>query len=89
VAGTDFGMYDPSGLTKFGNATLQAETCRCDRMLLVGDAAHIHLPLGGQLAEQFTDSARCSTSRVRLQWARRPVHRARSPGRPYPDPRYT
>ncbi len=48
VAGTDFGMYDPGYLIKFGNATLQAETYRCDRVLLAGDAAHIHMPLGGQ-----------------------------------------
>ena len=48
VAGTDFGMYDPGYLIKFGNATLQAETYRRDRVLLAGDAAHIHMPLGGQ-----------------------------------------
>lgn len=48
VAGTDFGMYDPGYLIKFGNAALQAQTYRCDRLLLAGDAAHIHMPLGGQ-----------------------------------------
>jgi hypothetical protein len=41
-------MYEPSHLTKFGNATLQAQMYRCDRVLLAGDAAHIHTPLGGQ-----------------------------------------
>ncbi len=48
VAGTDFGMYDPGYLIKFGNAALQAEMYRRDRVLLAGDAAHIHMPLGGQ-----------------------------------------
>jgi 2-polyprenyl-6-methoxyphenol hydroxylase-like FAD-dependent oxidoreductase len=48
VAGTDFGMFDPGYLIKFGNATLQAETYRRNRVMLAGDAAHIHMPLGGQ-----------------------------------------
>lgn len=48
MTGTDFGMYEPAHLVKFGNATLQAETYRRDRVLLAGDAAHIHTLLGGQ-----------------------------------------
>lgn len=48
VAGTDFGMHDPGYLTTVGNAVLQAETYRRGRVLLAGDAAHIHVPLGGQ-----------------------------------------
>ncbi|WP_307795771.1 FAD-dependent monooxygenase [Amycolatopsis sp. 195334CR] len=47
VAGTDFGMHDPSWLTRFGNATRVAETYRLGRVLLAGDAAHRHLPAGG------------------------------------------
>ncbi|WP_086827204.1 FAD-dependent monooxygenase, partial [Allokutzneria sp. NRRL B-24872] len=48
VVGTDFGMHDPSYLARFGNATLQAARYRNGRVLLAGDAAHIHMPLGGQ-----------------------------------------
>ncbi|MCW2642594.1 MAG: putative monooxygenase [Dactylosporangium sp.] len=47
IAGTDFGMRDPSWLTRFGNATRQAETYRNGRVLLAGDAAHMHFPAGG------------------------------------------
>ncbi|MFB9906001.1 FAD-dependent monooxygenase [Allokutzneria oryzae] len=48
VVGTDFGMYEPTYLARFGNATLQASRYRSGRILLAGDAAHIHMPLGGQ-----------------------------------------
>jgi 2-polyprenyl-6-methoxyphenol hydroxylase-like FAD-dependent oxidoreductase len=48
VAGTDFGMHTPSYLSRFGSDTLQAEAYRLGRVLLAGDAAHIHMPLGGQ-----------------------------------------
>jgi len=48
IAGTDFGMHDPGYLTRVGNAVLQAESYRRGRVLLAGDAAHIHVPLGGQ-----------------------------------------
>lgn len=47
-AGTDFGAHSPRGLTRFGDATRQAERYRVGRVLLAGDAAHIHAPLGGQ-----------------------------------------
>ncbi|MEU6346536.1 FAD-dependent monooxygenase [Streptomyces sp. NPDC046977] len=47
IAGTDFGMRDPSWLSRFGNATRLASTYRKDRVLLAGDAAHIHWPAGG------------------------------------------
>lgn len=48
VAGTDFGMHDPRYLARFGDATLQAERYRSGRVLLAGDSAHLHMPLGGQ-----------------------------------------
>lgn len=47
VAGSDFGMHDPSWLSRFGNATRVAQTYRSGRVLLAGDAAHMHLPAGG------------------------------------------
>jgi 2-polyprenyl-6-methoxyphenol hydroxylase-like FAD-dependent oxidoreductase len=47
IAGTDFGMRDPFWLTRFGNATRHAETYREGRVLLAGDAAHMHFPAGG------------------------------------------
>ncbi|SNT47738.1 2-polyprenyl-6-methoxyphenol hydroxylase [Asanoa hainanensis] len=48
VAGTDFGVHDPRWLSRFGDATRIAERYRLKRVLLAGDAAHIHPPIGGQ-----------------------------------------
>lgn len=47
IADTDFGMRDPTWLSRFGNATRQAERYRNGRVFLAGDAAHIHFPTGG------------------------------------------
>ncbi len=48
LAGTDFGVHSPGWVTRFGDATRLAERYRVGRVLLAGDAAHIHPPLGGQ-----------------------------------------
>jgi 2-polyprenyl-6-methoxyphenol hydroxylase-like FAD-dependent oxidoreductase len=48
LAGTDFGAHSPRWLSRFGDATRQAERYRVGWVLLAGDAAHIHSPAGGQ-----------------------------------------
>jgi 2-polyprenyl-6-methoxyphenol hydroxylase-like FAD-dependent oxidoreductase len=50
LAGTDFGMREAPDmwLSRVGNAARQAASYRAGRVLLAGDAAHIHYPAGGQ-----------------------------------------
>jgi len=46
--GSDYGVHSPSWLSRFTDATRQAATYRKGRVLLAGDATHIHYPAGGQ-----------------------------------------
>jgi 2-polyprenyl-6-methoxyphenol hydroxylase-like FAD-dependent oxidoreductase len=48
VFGTDFGAHDPTWISRFTDATRQAAAYRTGRVLLAGDAAHVHYPAGGQ-----------------------------------------
>lgn len=48
VYGTDFGIHSPTWISRFTDATRQAAASRVRRVLLAGDAAHVHYPVGGQ-----------------------------------------
>jgi 3-(3-hydroxy-phenyl)propionate hydroxylase len=48
VYGTDYGIHSPTFLSRFTDMTRQAATYRDGRVLLAGDAAHVHAPDGGQ-----------------------------------------
>lgn len=48
VFGTDFGVHSPTWISRFTDMTRQAVSYRLGRVLLAGDAAHVHYPAGGQ-----------------------------------------
>jgi 2-polyprenyl-6-methoxyphenol hydroxylase-like FAD-dependent oxidoreductase len=48
VYGTDFGIHNPRWISRFTDMTRQAADYRVGRVLLAGDAAHVHYPAGGQ-----------------------------------------
>ena len=75
VHGTDFGMRDSIWLTRSGNSTRHADTYRRGRVLLAGDAAHVHLPAGGQgLNVGLQDAANLAWKLVAELAGRAPRH---------------
>jgi 3-(3-hydroxy-phenyl)propionate hydroxylase len=48
VYGTDYGVHSPTSISRFTDLTRQAAAYRDGRVLLAGDAAHVHSPVGGQ-----------------------------------------
>jgi len=48
VWGTDFGVHSPTWISRFTDMSRQATSYREARVLLAGDAAHVHYPVGGQ-----------------------------------------
>jgi 2-polyprenyl-6-methoxyphenol hydroxylase-like FAD-dependent oxidoreductase len=48
VYGTDYGVHNVTWLSRFTDTTRQAASYRDRRVLLAGDAAHVHTPAGGQ-----------------------------------------
>jgi hypothetical protein len=73
VYGTDFGVHDVSWLSRFSDAARQAASYRERRVLLAGDAAHVHAPTGGQGLNIGVQDA------VNLGWKLAQVVRGTSP----------
>jgi 3-(3-hydroxy-phenyl)propionate hydroxylase len=48
VYGTDYGIHSPTSISRFTDMSRQAAAYRDRRVLLAGDAAHVHYPVGGQ-----------------------------------------
>jgi 2-polyprenyl-6-methoxyphenol hydroxylase-like FAD-dependent oxidoreductase len=75
VYGTDFGVHNPTWISRFTDTTRQAAVYRDRRVLLAGDAAHVHSPAGGQgLTLGFQDA-------VNLGWKLAQVVKRTSPDR--------
>lgn len=73
VYGTDFGIHSPVWISRFTNMTRQAAAYRERRVLLAGDAAHVHPPHGGQGLNIGVQDA------VNLGWKLAQVVRGTSP----------
>src|ERR671920_791058 len=75
VYGTDYGIHNPTWITRFTDMTRQAASYRSGRVLLAGDAAHVHSPVGGQGLNLGVQDA------VNLGWKLAQVIRGTSPDR--------
>ena len=75
VFGTDYGIHSPTWISRFTDATRQAVAYRDRRVLLAGDAAHVHPPMGGQGLNLGVQDA------VNLGWKLAQVIRGTSPDR--------
>src|ERR671917_1155352 len=71
--GTDFGIHNPTWISRFTDMTRQAAAYRAGRVLLAGDAAHVHYPAGGQGLSLGVQDA------VNLGWKLAQVVRRTSP----------
>jgi 2-polyprenyl-6-methoxyphenol hydroxylase-like FAD-dependent oxidoreductase len=73
VYGTDFGVHEVTWLSRFSDLSRQATAYRARRVLLAGDAAHVHSPAGGQGLNTGVQDA------VNLGWKLAQVVRGTSP----------
>ena len=73
VYGTDYGVHDVTWMTRFTDTSRQAAAYRKGRVLLAGDAAHVHSPVGGQGLNTGVQDA------VNLGWKLAQVIRGVSP----------
>jgi 2-polyprenyl-6-methoxyphenol hydroxylase-like FAD-dependent oxidoreductase len=73
VYGTDYGIHNPTWISRFTDATRQAAEYRRGPILLAGDAAHVHPPDGGQGLQTGIQDA------VNLGWKLGQVVRGQSP----------
>jgi 3-(3-hydroxy-phenyl)propionate hydroxylase len=73
VYGTDFGLHDVTWSSRFSDMARQAVSYRAGRVLLAGDAAHVHAPTGGQGLNIGVQDA------VNLGWKLARVARGTSP----------
>ena len=73
VYGTDYGIHSPTSITRFTDAARQAASYRKERVLVAGDAAHVHPPDGGQGLQTGVQDA------VNLGWKLGQVVKGTSP----------
>ena len=73
VYGTDYGIHSPTWISRFTDAARQAASYRKGRVLIAGDAAHVHPPDGGQGLQTGVQDA------VNLGWKLAQVVKGTSP----------